>query len=197
MGGLLVGAAIALAILFGRQGAEELVVLVPAADGHIGTVVIERDGKKTILNTAYASSHARGAQEIGNSTVPAEDVRRDFGAALEAIPARPASFLLYFVTGTDELTEESKGEMQRVLEELRRRPAPDIQVIGHTDRVGNDAENDALSLQRAQTMREAMLQLGIPPGRIRASGRGEREPLVPTVDGTDEPRNRRVEINVR
>ena len=197
MGVILVGAAIALAIVFGRQGAEELVVLVPAADGHIGTVVIDRDGRKTTLNTAYASSRSSGTQEISGPPVAEEDVRREFGAALEAIPARPASFLLYFVSGTDELTEESKAEMQRVLDELRRRPAPDIQVIGHTDRVGNDAENDALSLQRAQTLREAMLGLGIPPARIRAAGRGERQPLVATEDGVEEPRNRRVEINVR
>jgi OmpA-OmpF porin, OOP family len=197
MGAFIAGAAIALAILFGRQGAEELVVLVPAADGHIGTVVIERDGKKTTLNTAYAASRAQGTQELSNAAVPEDAVRRDFGDALAAIPARPASFTLYFVTGTDELTEESKEEVQRVLDELRRRPAPDIQVIGHTDRVGNDAENDALSLQRAQTMREAMLGLGIPPARIRAAGRGERDPLVPTADGVDEPRNRRVEINIR
>jgi outer membrane protein OmpA-like peptidoglycan-associated protein len=197
MAGLIAGAAIALAILLGRQGAEELVVLVPAADGHIGTVVIERDGRKTTLNTAYASSRASGSQELSGPPATEEDVRRDFGAALEAIPARPASFLLYFVTGTDELTEESKAEMQRVLDELRRRPAPDIQVIGHTDRVGADDANDALSLQRAQTLREAMLGLGIPAARIRAAGRGEREPLVPTLDGVEEPRNRRVEINVR
>jgi outer membrane protein OmpA-like peptidoglycan-associated protein len=197
MGAIIVGAAIALAILFGRQGAEELVVLVPAADGHIGTVVIERDGKKTTLNTAYASSRASGTQEIASPPLGEEDVRREFGEALEAIPARPTSFLLYFVTGTDELTEESKVEMQRVLEELRRRPAPDIQVIGHTDRVGADDVNDALSLQRAQTLREAMLGLGIPAARIRAAGRGERQPLVASEDGVEEPRNRRVEINVR
>ena len=197
MEGLLVGAAIALAILFGRQGAEELVVLVPAADGHIGTVVIDRAGKKTTLNTAYAASRAMGAEEVGNSTLPAEEVQRQFGGALAAIPARPASFLLYFVTGTDELTEQSKGEMQRVLDELRRRPLPDIQVIGHTDSVGADGENDALSLQRAEKLRSEMLSLGIPAARIRAAGRGEREPLVPTADGVDEPRNRRVEINVR
>ena len=171
--------------------------LVPAADGHIGTVVIERAGKKTTLDTAYASSRTIGGKELTSAPVAAEEVRRDFGAALEAIPARPASFLLYFVTGTDELTEESKAEMQRVLDELRRRPAPDIQVIGHTDRVGGDEVNDALSLQRAQTMREAMLGLGIPAARIRAAGRGERQPLVPTDDGVEEPRNRRVEINVR
>ena len=193
----LVGAAIALAILFGRPGAEELVVLVPAADGHIGTVVIDREGKKTTLNTAYASSRAQGSTVIANGVVPEEEVRRQFGAALAAIPARPASFLLYFITGTDELTDESKVEMQKVLEELRRRPAPDIQVIGHTDTVGNPSENDALSLQRAEKLRSEMLNLGIPAARIRAAGRGEREPLVPTADGTDEPRNRRVEINVR
>ena len=197
MEALLVGAAVALAILFGRQGAEELVVLVPAADGHIGTVVIDRAGKKTTLNTAYASSRAMGDEEVGNDTLPAAEVQRDFGATLSAIPARPASFLLYFVTGTDELTEESKAEVQRVLDELRRRPLPDIQVIGHTDSVGADAENDSLSLQRAEKLRSEMLGLGIPPARIRAAGRGEREPLVPTADGVDEPRNRRVEINVR
>jgi outer membrane protein OmpA-like peptidoglycan-associated protein len=197
MEALLAGAVIALAILFGRQGGEELVVLVPAADGHIGTVVIERDGKKTTLNTAYAASRAMGTQEISNAPLAEQDVRRDFAAALDMIPARPASFLLYFVTGTDELTEDSKAEMQRVLDELRRRPAPDIQVIGHTDRVGNHEANDALSLQRAETLRTAMLALGIPAARIRAAGRGEREPLVPTVDGVEEPRNRRVEINVR
>jgi outer membrane protein OmpA-like peptidoglycan-associated protein len=197
MEALLAGAAIALAILFGRQGTEELVVLVPAADGHIGTVVIERDGKKTTLNTAYAASRALGTQEISSATLAEQDVRRDFADALDMIPARPASFLLYFVTGTDELTEDSKSEMQRVLDELRRRPAPDIQVIGHTDRVGNHEANDALSLQRAETLRTAMLALGIPAARIRAAGRGEREPLVPTADGVEEPRNRRVEINVR
>lgn len=197
MEALLVGAAIALAILFGRQGAEELVVLVPAADGHIGTVVIDRGGKRTTLNTAYAASRAMGAEEVSNSTLPADEVQRQFGPALSAMPARPASFLLHFVTGTDELTEQSRGEMQRVLDELRRRPLPDIQVIGHTDSVGADAENDALSLQRAEKLRSEMLSLGIPAARIRAAGRGERELLVPTADGVDEPRNRRVEINVR
>jgi len=195
---LLVGAGIALAILFGQpSGPEEAVVLLPGINGHVGTVIVERDGKKTTLNTAYAATRAQGKQVTSSESFSEDEVRRDFGAALAAIPARPASFLLYFVTGTDELTDDSKGEMQRVLDELRRRPAPDIQVIGHTDRVGGDDANDGLSLQRAETVRSAMLALGIPPARIRAAGRGEREPIVPTADDTDEPLNRRVEINVR
>jgi len=196
MGAVVAGVAIALAIFLNR-GHEETVVLVPAPDGHIGTVVIERDGKKTTLNTAYSSSRAVGAREVENATVSQEEVGREFADTLAAIPANPVKFTLYFITGTDELTDESKAELQGVLDELRRRPAPDILVIGHTDTVGSPVDNDALSLQRAQAMREEMLSLGIPPDRIRASGRGERELLVPTEDGIDEPRNRRVEINVR
>ena len=46
-------------------------------------------------------------------------------------------------------------------------------------------------------MRDEFVKLGIAPDRITVAGRGEREPLVPTEDGVAEPRNRRVEINVR
>jgi outer membrane protein OmpA-like peptidoglycan-associated protein len=87
--------------------------------------------------------------------------------------------------------------MEKVFAELKRRPAPDIVVIGHTDTVGNLGYNDKLSLARAERMRELMIGLGIPPGRIQAAGRGKRELLVQTEDNTSEPRNRRVEISVR
>jgi outer membrane protein OmpA-like peptidoglycan-associated protein len=72
-----------------------------------------------------------------------------------------------------------------------------VVVIGHTDRVGNDQYNDRLSLQRAERVRGELVRLGIPESRIRTAGRGEREPLVATDDEVPEPRNRRVEINVR
>ena len=85
-----------------------------------------------------------------------------------------------------------------MLAELRKREAPDIVVIGHTDRVGAPEGNDELSLQRAERMKADLVAQGIaPPERIRAAGRGEREPVVPTEEGVDEPLNRRVEINVR
>ena len=70
-------------------------------------------------------------------------------------------------------------------------------MIGHTDTVGADTFNDRLSLARAQRMRELIVGMGIPSERIEAAGRGKRELLVPTGDNVAEPRNRRVEINVR
>jgi len=125
------------------------------------------------------------------------EVRSTFGAALSALPARPATFMLYFVTGKDELTAESKADVQKVLDELSRRPSPDVLAIGHTDSVGAQELNDRLSLQRAERVKALLVAIGIAAERIYVAGRGERELLVPTADNVDEPRNRRVEINVR
>ena len=99
--------------------------------------------------------------------------------------------------GYDELTAESKAELQNVLAALKDRPLPDVLVIGHTDTVGDAVGNDRLSAQRAETVKGFLVDIGIPAERIRTAGRGERELLVPTADDVDEPRNRRVEINVR
>lgn len=198
---VLVGVVMALIFAFHSDpridASPETVVVVPAADGHIGMVVVERDGERAVLNQAYAASRIAGYGGPQVSRLPEEEVRSSFAGVLSALPARPISFLLYFVTGSDILTDESKAEFARMLDELRRRPAPDILVIGHTDTVGALEANDRLSLQRAERLKAEFEAEGIPALRVTAAGRGERELLVPTGDGVDEPRNRRVEINVR
>lgn len=198
----LAAAALLLLAVAGCAGAPravgpELFAVIPGPDGHVGAIVVRSNGSEQVLDSAYAASRVRPDGSAVDSRVSAEEVRRDFGGTIAALPGRPASFLLYFLEGKDELTPASRLEMDKVFAELKRRPAPDIVVIGHTDTVGNLAFNDRLSLARAQRMRELMVDLGIPPDRIQAAGRGKREPLVPTADNTPEPRNRRVEISVR
>ena len=172
----------------------ETVTVLPSADGHVGTVVVQRGEAQQVLHEAYATSRS-GRTEV--TRLSADEVQSTYGRALHALPALPATFLLYFVTGTDELTEESKLELNKVLTAMRARPLPDVLVIGHTDTVGDPAANDRLSAQRAETVKGFLVGIGIPAERIRTAGRGERELLVPTADNVDEPRNRRVEINVR
>jgi outer membrane protein OmpA-like peptidoglycan-associated protein len=191
----LIGAVLALILL--HSAPSELVVLLPEADGHVGTLAVERGAERVVLNQPFAASRTTGAHAPRAERLVQRDVQAVFRGALAALPARPTSFLLYFITGTDTLTEESKDELARMLEELRKRPAPDIVVIGHTDRVGGLEDNDELSLQRAERVKADLVSQGISAHRIRAAGRGEREPIVSTEDGVDEPRNRRVEINVR
>ena len=180
-----------------RSVAPELFVVVPGADGHVGAIVVERDGQKQVLDTPYGAARVRADGGTEKATLTEAEIRATFGPTMAALPGKPAAFVLYFLEGKDELTPESRVELDKVLSELRRRPLPDIVVIGHTDTVGSLAFNDRLSLARAERLRESLVVLGIPANRIQAAGRGERELLVPTDDNVPEPRNRRVEINVR
>src|SRR5213592_4066597 len=175
---------------------DETVVVLPSPDGHTGTVVVQRGGERHVLNQPFATSRLTGGKaEITQLSVA--EVRQSFGVTLQALPARPTTFLLYFVRGTDELTDESKQELKKILAELKRRGVPNIMVVGHTDTVGKLEANDLLSAQRAERMKGFLIEIGIPAGQIQTAGRGERELLVPTADNVDEPRNRRVEISVR
>ncbi|MGZ5063832.1 MAG: OmpA family protein, partial [Usitatibacter sp.] len=149
------------------------------------------------INSAYGAERIRSDGTLEPGKVSESEVREAFGGTLAALPGRPTNFTLYFLEGRDELTADSKIEMEKVFAELKRRPLPDIMVIGHTDTVGSLGFNDRLSLARAERMRELMIGLGIPAERIQAAGRGKRETLVPTDDNVSEPRNRRVEISVR
>jgi outer membrane protein OmpA-like peptidoglycan-associated protein len=72
-----------------------------------------------------------------------------------------------------------------------------VQVTGHTDREGSDDDNDRLSQRRAEDILAVLATEGIPAELMIAVGRGEREPLIQTADGVQEPRNRRVEVTVR
>lgn len=169
----------------------------PAPDGHVGAIVVRRGGDERVIDSAYGAERIRPDGNVETARLDEAQVRDAFGSTLAALPGAPMAFTLYFLEGRDELTPDSRRELDNVFAELKRRPLPDIVVIGHTDTVGGLAFNDRLSLARAERMREMMIELGIPRERIEAAGRGKRELLVPTDDNVSEPRNRRVEINVR
>jgi len=174
-----------------------LFAVLPAPDGHIGAIVVERGSAHHVINTAYGAERLGADGSLQTTKFTKAEVEERFGRALAALPAAPATFTLYFLEDSDELTPESKAELEQVFSEIKRRPLPDIVVIGHTDTIGTEDYNDRLSLARAERMRDMLVELGIPAERIQARGRGERELLVPTEDDVREPRNRRVEINVR
>jgi outer membrane protein OmpA-like peptidoglycan-associated protein len=172
------------------------VVLLPDKDGKDTAVVVNQGGKELLLDKPYAAANlTSGGPQPATSS--AGQVQAQFGSALAARPLPPAQFTLYFVEGKDEFTDESKRAFDNVFGEIAKRPVPDVLVIGHTDKVGTDVFNDALSKARAEVVRKALVARGIAPGNIVVVGRGKREPIVPTADGVAEARNRRVEILVR
>ena len=69
-------------------------------------------------------------------------------------------------------------------------PTVEVDLIGHTDRVGDDAYNDELSAHRAWAVADAITAEGVAPARLSVGSRGEREPV--TSDPRQFWRNRRV-----
>lgn len=174
------------------------VVLLPGPDGKVGVVLVRSAAGEARLDTAYAAAEVSEAGAIALQRDDAASVARRFGAVLAAQPPRPVSFTVYFATGSaTELTPESQPVIDALKAELARRPAPEITVIGHTDRAGNADANDTLSVSRAQAVRDMLVASGTKTFGLDAVGRGEREPLVATDDGVAEAKNRRVEISVR
>jgi outer membrane protein OmpA-like peptidoglycan-associated protein len=192
-------AALALLLLVGcaKPMRDDLYVLMPDQDGRTGALSVESGGRQAVLDQPYAAARVTEPGRVAAGAVTEQEARQAFGAALDAQPGRPISFILYFLEARDELTPDSRQLLDRIVDEIARRPAPEIVVIGHTDRVGAVTYNDTLSLRRAERVRDELVKVGIAADRIRVAGRGEREPLVPTADEVAEARNRRVEINVR
>ena len=184
-----------LALLLGAC-ASERVVLLPAADGSTGAVVVRDQQGELRLVQPYAALKRSLAANRPYQSSPAEVTER-FAQALAAQPPRPSAYVLYFEAGGNVLTQESQAALASIRKEIAERPASEVMVIGHTDRVGNAELNDSLSLTRAEGIRDLLIESGVAVDKLEAVGRGERDPLVPTADDVDEPKNRRVEINVR
>ena len=179
---------------------SNLVVVLPEPDGHVGAVVVHDSGGNGSagLDKAYAAEGARaGSGALQPVTVDPQEVSQIFGNALAAQPIPPKTYTLYFISDSDQLTDASRAEFEEVFKEVARRKAAEVVVTGNTDTVGSEAYNDALSLKRAQAVRQLFIARGLPADAVIAEGRGERELLVPTADEVAEAKNRRVLITVR
>ena len=127
-----------------------LFALLPKDDGSTGAIAASRGDAEILLDTAYASARPRLlGSKLKRDTANRGKLDKRFGAALSAMPPPPKSFMVYFLSGSDDFTEESKSAITSMMDELKRRPSPEVTVIGHTDKVGGDDPNDTLSLQRA------------------------------------------------
>ena len=184
-------------LIFNGQPASR-VLLLPDANGKAGAVVVTTDTNVQLLSAAYSSA---SVNTRGGIAIQAEDPARiteRYAATLAARPQPPVSFVLHFEFGSAvDIAPAFKPVLEQLLAAVPSYPAPEITVIGHTDRVGSLESNDLLSRQRAETVRDLLVQAGVKPELISVSGRGEREPLVATEDEVPEEKNRRVEINLR
>jgi adhesin transport system outer membrane protein len=171
------------------------VVLLPDRNKVVGKVIVEGKGGKQVLDTAQQGVKADGGG--GAFAVSDEQLKRDFGRVMAVLPRAPERFVLYFESGSDVLTRESKALLPKILEQAAARPGLDISVVGHTDTSGSEQINEALGYQRATFVTRQLRDLGLKTDALAVESSGKRSLEVATPDNTKEQRNRRVEVILR
>jgi len=116
----------------------------------------------------------------------------DVGAVITA----PA-FMVFFDWDKSDLTSQALDTIGRAAEAYRSKGGARVTATGHTDTSGPPQYNMALSLRRANAVKDQLVHDGVRPEDISVVGLGETSLLVPTPDGVREAQNRRVEIVIR
>ena len=178
--------------------AHSSLVLLPDEDGGHGAVAI-RQADSGAVETVVSEPNSR-------TSIGAKPVTRPLGAKglsaremalLASLPPAPKSFSLYFLEGTTDLTDTSQSRLDEIRADIARRTGAEVEVTGHTDTVGSEPDNDALSRKRAEEIVAWLASKGFDRSVMSAVGRGERALRVPTDDNVSSPVNRRVEVTVR
>jgi len=96
------------------------------------------------------------------------------------------------------LKDKGKAELHALDESIKARGAKivDVHVIGYTDSEGTEKYNMALSLRRADAVRNYMVSEGVASSMIKVSGEGESNPVASNATAEGRAQNRRVEIHV-
>ncbi|ANI90800.1 hypothetical protein A9P82_14340 [Arachidicoccus ginsenosidimutans] len=102
---------------------------------------------------------------------------------------------IHFATGSAEIMTESYGVLKEIANVLKENSSVNIQIIGHTDNVGNAAANQQLSEQRAASVKTYLnAQFGIDNARMTTSGKGDTQPVADNNTTEGRAQNRRVEF---
>jgi ABC-type transporter MlaC component len=118
----------------------------------------------------------------------------------QALTAPPSSsmaqapWLVFFDWDKSKLSPQAMATLSEAAAAYKATSGARISNVGNTDTSGSTDYNMALSIRRADAVKSALIQNGIPAAAIETAGRGQTNLLVPTADGVREPQNRRVEL---
>jgi outer membrane protein OmpA-like peptidoglycan-associated protein len=140
-----------------------------------------------ILQTDFRTAVVTNASEIDVSDAALEL----FEAELEAILAEKP---ILFDTGTSKISDEGNENLLVIADAIESLPGREVEIVGHTDDTGGDTVNQTLSENRALSVKEALVELGIEETRLSTTGRGSSEPAVPNTSAANRAINRRIQF---
>ena len=187
--------------------ATGLAALISAMTPNLVEGTARFDGAALSLTGVYVTDEARAAVTAAATDVgvapdglqlqPRATATADQAAQLEAaLNAAVGSSPIPFTTGSSSLTAEAGPILDQVAALAREYAGVTIAVNGHTDSDGSDSANLTLSRNRADTVRQALVERGVPADQLVAQGFGETEPIAPNDTPENKAQNRRVVFSV-
>lgn len=101
---------------------------------------------------------------------------------------------ILFATDSATLRPDLTSDLRALASNLQAYPNTSVQIIGHTDNVGEAGYNQRLSVARAESVSRILMNNGVSSNRLIAIGRGEDQPVSSNLTAEGRERNRRVEI---
>ncbi len=148
--------------------------------------------KREFLAALEQLEGAMPQQPPAAAPAPAGPFNVDPNAPMEV---ENAMYLVFFDWDQSVLGPGAQSVLDAVAAEVSKRSLNAVNVVGHADKSGPEGYNDKLASRRANAVRDALVQRGVPANIINVSSRGENEPLVETADNVREPANRRAQIS--
>ena len=159
---------------------------------------VAADGKTAFISSVREGGN--GGFDIYTFELP-EAVRSDsatYLATVDVTELAPGDAIvlqnIQFEFNSAALTLDSQSGIQMLVAFLQRNPELEVELAGHTDDVGNEQYNMRLSAERAETVREALIDNGIDANRLTAKGYGASHPLVPNDGEEHRALKRRTEM---
>jgi OOP family OmpA-OmpF porin len=128
-----------------------------------------------------------GSKENQGCPVIKEEIKRKIELASKNI---------YFATGNAKLLSKSNKGLNEVVKILNDNPEMKLAIDGHTDNIGKPEKNQALSDNRAASVKKYLVAKGVDETRLTAEGHGQDQPIADNKNAAGRARNRRVELKL-
>ncbi|QTD31474.1 OmpA family protein [Pseudomonas fluorescens] len=153
-------------------------------DGDTFPLAVSREDASRELNGVRVQAHALSRASVLESCrhydyLDGEPSRKDYSLSSDVLFA-------YGGGAIEDMSAGGRSAIRQWLKTLQKDDAQirHIEVIGHTDPLGDEAENQLLGLRRADSVRNMLIENGLPESIISASSAGNREPLVHSCYGS-------------
>ena len=183
---------------------EPEVAVFTAANGGEPTQRYVIDGETMYLEGSVPNAEVSGAiEEAAEGALGQDRVINNFEISADAVydPQAPVQLTVaetvQFGTGRADVAEQYAPLIDLAVELMTQQPNVTLTIIGHTDNIGDEAENLRLSTERARATAERIRDRGIDLDRMTIEGRGEAEPVDTNETPEGRQANRRVEFLVR